>query len=539
MDETVSMGGGFGMRKKSTSEIRWQRCQQRALLAAMVVATAAPSVAADNTSGLRIISPLPLSAPAAINRVQDNPFCEPAPAVQPIGNFNIQLASDRQESAIRMKPIGIAVGLRSIGEADAPPTPEIFISPTPESAIQTNPLIGSAHHDRNELGEVVVSDDALVSDDNVAADDVAFDAVVDVFDGEANMASDGELANVDIRPSETYNRETVDEPTDVTLEPAVSEALSFSLSDNDSMLDDLSTDERSTDDESRELDTETLAIEDESIAAEGFAPVVGLADPLVAIDFTSDPTLSLKQLPRPHGGNSAGSKVATSPDGGVVSSMVSAAQRYRPPVAVSSPPLAILRNESTDGITLVRPAVTRVESFQLSSDELSDPSMPRGSSLARGSVQPVSATIDLHMTKTQVRTLTIGGSFRRVAVADQAVCQAITAGTNELKLIGTGRGITNLTVWADTGNGSEPKMRVFRVHVGDAVDTTGEAVGDKTETLNQSIARAFPRCRVNVRQANGQLIVTGNCDSNDSASSILRMVRKTCLIPVVDELSIR
>ncbi len=479
----------------------------------MILATSTPVFAADNSASSLRIMPLPLSTPDA-TRVQGNPFCEPE--LSPLASPNIRLASDSQAPAIRLKPIGVVVGLRSIGDPHAPAPPEILIAQPTGSAVQSNPLIGSIHHNEEPSAEVIVDEPA------------DFTASVDVSEGEPASAA-----------SPDHNALVADELEDGDT-VVVAEPFSFSMSDADPIT---PREDAIAVDSSEMLDSEDTL-------AEG-SPPVSSAEPLMAIDIAETPGLPLKQLPRttdvaemprvhsampPHGMG-----VKKSEDRGAVASTVSSAQRYRPPVAVSSPPLSIVRNDSIEGISLVRPTVTRVESYSLSPEPTQSVTRPTEPS-SLGSLNPiqtVSASVDLHMTKTQVRTLTIGGNFRRVAVADQAVCQAVTSGTSELKLIGTGRGITNLTVWADTGDGQEPKMRVFRVHVGDATDTSGEAVGDKTETLNQSIARAFSKCRVHVRQSGGQLIVTGDCDNQDSAASILRMVRKTCLIPVVDELRIR
>ncbi len=539
------------MRKTLTSEMRRQRCQRRAVLAALILATAAPSIAADSTSdGLRIVSPLPLSANATSNRVQDNPFCEPV--LVPLSNPLVQLASDRQVSPIRMKPIGVAVGLRSIGEPDSPPPPVILITPPATSQIQINPLIGSLHHDQAPESEITVSESAnlvkrapetfsaqaaVTPQPKVLSFEPVNDPVIETTDA---LVAEELLSTVetDQEPAddELVGQNLVSQEAEFDTDE--SEPVMFSLSDLDP--EEPASEESDFVDPSSELGgIQPITIDDpvnpttSRKPSTSSKPVVGMAEPLVPIDFASDMLPSLKTAP----GDIHSSATVKESGSGVVASLVSNANRYRPPVAVSTSPVPLIRNESTEGISLVRPAVTRVETLNL--DDALPTLAETQLTLSQLQVVQASAAIDLHMNKTQVRTLTIGGTFRRISLADQAICQAVNSGSNELKLIGTGCGVTELTIWADTGNGQEPKVRVFRIHVEDAVDTKGEAVTDKAETLNQSIARAFPNCRVQLRQENGQLVVAGDCDSDKSASGILRMVRKTCLIPVVDELRIR
>ena len=534
------------MRNTLTSEMRSQRCQRRAVLAALIFATAAPSIAADSTSGsLKIVSPLPLTANSTANRVQDNPFCEPI--LVPLSNPLVQLASDHQVSPIRMKPIGVAVGLRSIGEPDAPLPPAILVTPPAASQIHNNPLIGSVHHDKAPESEVVVTEFANLGQvaPEISSDRAAVPSQPQVLVVEPVIDSVVE-AIVEPVHDNSFGQELVSQEAriEADFDTDESEPVMFSMSDFDQ--DELDGEESHSIAQSPELDAiQPITIDDPldpSTSSEPMPlgepmtssePIVGMAEPLVPIDFASGMLPSLKTAP----GDTHSDATVKKSGSGVVASLVSSSNRYRPPVAVSTSSVPLIRNESTEGISLVRPAVTRVESLNLVETQ------PTWVGSANVRVQPqvvqASAAIDLHMNMAQVRTLTIGGTFRRISLADQAICQAINSGSSELKLIGTGCGVTELTIWADTGNGQEPKVRVFRIHVEDAVDTKGEAVTDKAETLNQSIARAFPNCRVQIRQENGQLVVAGDCDSDKSASGILRMIRKTCLIPVVDELRIR
>ncbi|QDT13094.1 pilus assembly protein N-terminal domain-containing protein [Stieleria marina] len=212
-----------------------------------------------------------------------------------------------------------------------------------------------------------------------------------------------------------------------------------------------------------------------------------------------------------------------------VRALLSSHKRYRAPVAVDAPPVAITLAPSKGTIASTVSSRASVKMAQ-----------PVNVPGVRKQVKRKAPELTkLHLTKAQVRSLTIGGMVRRIDVTDKSVCQAIATGPNQLKLIGTGNGITRLVVWADTSGNSHTRARMFEIHVQDAVEATGGSVGTKTQTLNQSIYNAFPSANVSVQEYRDRLIVSGHCGSEEDAKKIIRMVRKTCLIPVRDEIKVR
>ncbi|OYP38493.1 pilus assembly protein N-terminal domain-containing protein [Rhodopirellula sp. MGV] len=150
-----------------------------------------------------------------------------------------------------------------------------------------------------------------------------------------------------------------------------------------------------------------------------------------------------------------------------------------------------------------------------------------------------SSDVVLNLKRAQVRAMTIGGTLRGVTIADKDVCQAFAAGPNQFKLIGTGLGSTTLTVWADVAAGEPTRKQTFRIDVIDSVDAKGDKVAEHTSLLNDSICKAFPAAEVFVSKRNGKLYVEGRCSSESDATKIVRMVRKSCLIPVEDNLIVR
>ncbi len=217
----------------------------------------------------------------------------------------------------------------------------------------------------------------------------------------------------------------------------------------------------------------------------------------------------------------------TTPDAEALSST----QRHRPPVAVDAPPLVIERLETETRPTL--PSVAAAAEI--------DPTMATGAE-STPTAHPAgdrSNLTSLHMTRAQVRSLMIGGQVRRISVADKNVCQAFTNGPNELKLIGVNNGVTRLVVWADTSDDSPTQVRTFEIHVADVIEASDSSIVDRIALLNRSIADAFPRSNIEVRQYRNRLVVLGDCEHDEIAKKIIRMVRKTCLIPVQDEITIR
>jgi hypothetical protein len=147
--------------------------------------------------------------------------------------------------------------------------------------------------------------------------------------------------------------------------------------------------------------------------------------------------------------------------------------------------------------------------------------------------------VKLYMSLGQVRAMTIGGRLRRVSIADNNICQAFVGGANQIKLIGTGLGKTTLTIRADVVPDEPTRTQSFAIEVREAVNATGDRISEHTELLNDSIAKAFPQASVLVIRDGGKLLVTGECRDEASAKQILRMVRKSCLVPVKDDLVVR
>ncbi len=195
-------------------------------------------------------------------------------------------------------------------------------------------------------------------------------------------------------------------------------------------------------------------------------------------------------------------------------------QRYRPPVAIQAVPLQIERSSDGDADEAIVRAVPVFE--------------PDSVSAADNGHTKITA---LHMNLAQVRTLTLGEDLRAVKVADSTICRAVAAGKRQLKLVGTSTGVTQLVVFAKGQNPDDQTLqRAFEIHVTDSAESAHTSLDEICQQLNDSIYEQFPDCEVIVLEQDDQLTVAGRCDNQESAKMIMRMVRKTCLVPVKDEL---
>ena len=245
----------------------------------------------------------------------------------------------------------------------------------------------------------------------------------------------------------------------------------------------------------------------------------------------------------------------------------------RSPVAVGATPVAFERPDTEGVVSIVRPTVeprnrvaggaspkhsissprrrmTVSESREGAPQQAGEPSSGHrviagvpdtGSPAAALEVPADTPETRLMIEKAEVRSLTLELPVRRFHVDDTATCQVLRSGGNRLKLIGTGSGTTRLVVWVEENGDdstSKPAM-VFRVHVKETLDASGNDVADLTERLNDSIRLVFPSSDVRVDRNGGRLVVRGGCADERTATAILRLVRRSCLMPVEDAITVR
>jgi hypothetical protein len=482
-------------------------------------------------------------------RIRKNPFCDPAGP----GSFeSVQLASGAENSTIRLKPIGKAIGLKTLQEPEQGSLmpqqihrAKMTIEAVP-SIVRINPLIDSIHHADRPLVDTEVTDTRPVRSGNrngpsstimlksvrnplptpkppaitksmpgPAVEDISTEAsVLPARAWESTVLSD-QIADVPLAGAPVSNQNNAQlpysksnweeqQPIQFSLSDRAPESVNESGSQISSELIDLGVDgtpllpaEQAEEEASPEAAPATEAIDDTQITFE-------MAPESIVAPRNADPSFDGLSVLNEQVRNSG---------------RVKGAKRYRPPVAVKTVPLEIERMLNGSAIDAPARAVPEFE-----------PSVKQSVS---GSGTKLTA---LELNLAQARSLTVGGELRAVRVADTSVCKAVTTGPRELKLIGTGEGVTQLVVLADGQEpGAKPRQRAFEIHVSDVRQTSGKSLHKTSELLNHSIRETFPGCDVVVLQRENELVVAGRCDSQSSAKKILRMVRKTCLVRVKDE----
>lgn len=581
--------------------------RRRAVIAVLVMATT-PVLADGPQRGAMTMPPLPLNAQSE-QGVQSNPFCEDA---KPAPASDIRLASGTTASAIRLKPIGAAIGLQPIQDGSQGATRVKAPAMTIESVapvMQSNPLIGSTHHSNVNLVGVDVDQTphskaggnsriVLIPPAPKPQPEPVVQTAVEPQPQLAPQPAPQAYVPapqpvpvaqppqpVVMQPVPTHQPEPqpqmpmhqpAPQPQLLMHQPAPAPVISSPVAQAPVVVPEVAETAAEPDDEpvyfslSDRFESPSPATPEPAEVAPPEMEPAPQPEPEVAIAAVpapaSEPALITEVEPAqadevaepvvvdPEFDAAPEPVVMDEPDASsllpidsvandsevepgtaiygptpVVSGPVTSIEetlhtkRYRPPVAVTALPLVFERTtDEAPAVAALQPAA------ELDLDGF-------GSNLEK----QVKLT-PLYLSRAQVRSLTLGGSVRRVRVADKNVCQAFAAGPNQLKLIGTGNGVTRLVVWADTEDEKNPtRMRAFEIHVKDAVETAGDSVDKKSTMLNQSIRKAFPNCGVTVRQVGNELVVSGRCDSEASAKKIMRMVRRTCLVPVKDELVVR
>ncbi len=509
---------------KNMIQIR-RRTRRRALFALLLISsgssTAVCSIATADEPvktqmTLQLLPSLPLiESPSqkgpeiqqtAHDVVKANPFCDPE-VVAPL-DPSIQLASGDDAPAVRLKPIGAAIGLQPIGSPKIvrPSGSAITIEPMPAPAIKSNPLIESKLHKNEELVDAKVEPSPEKPDTKsnvITQPNVMEKATVKVVESEAESEpvyfSFSDEIEIDT-PIDTPKNDPVPTPSDLAKDTI----------------------------EEDSLDVEQLEqVEDESIELIPHSPQL---EQLMAGDVATEEALPMPTSMAMTKTSETKRKMVTVREAKSMDETENdsdlGSRRYRAPVAVEAPPVSYERTEMASASSAIDSkvmsasaptlaGVSPLESNQLGSDDL-----------------PVS----LYMTRAQVRSLSISGELRRVVIEDQNVVRAMASSSSEIKLIAAGCGVTRLVVWATGDDGAPSLVRQFDVHVQDAVEATGDSVGNKAEMLTRTIKKSFPESKVSVKTVDDHLVISGSCSSEETATKILRMVRKTCLIPVRDEL---
>lgn len=575
------------MRKPFKARMMTTKQKRQAFLAAILFA-ASPMWTGSTLTANDFFArpPLPIAtathAPPGTTDLKVNPFCLPAivESADPI-----RLASGTKSptapegNRMRLQAIGEAIGLHEIGHGPVAKTdmPAIEIQLPAPSQVQSNPLVDrilDGPASQNIPGGESVNAGLGKPVAGLSARRAASQTSERTLPPEPTVVSEQNssivlLSRPEFKPAAEV--ETISQEPVVVAEPQQeTEPVFFSFSDNDSSEARL--------DETANLDETARSVESVEPASEpsDFAAALSQEKPDGSEPSPSpSPSESLPSQPmglsvtteaKPMHGvggiqhndfveelkryadeidsqtHSANNRIAkhepiagealTKPEPSLHS------RRYRPPVAVHPVPIDFDGSESNPADASIGSVVTSAPGLSENTVDVS--SGNTDADLLENTGDSSVAATTLYMNLAQVRSLTLGAELQSVRIADKSVCQAFAAGPNQLKLIGTGNGTTRLVVYAKPVPGqSEPRVRSFDIHVEEASKVNTESTEVRTEMLNQTIQQTFPDADVVVRRSGNELVVMGRCGSEAAAKKIVRLVRRTCLVPVKDQLRVR
>ena len=143
-----------------------------------------------------------------------------------------------------------------------------------------------------------------------------------------------------------------------------------------------------------------------------------------------------------------------------------------------------------------------------------------------------SAIIELE--SQSAKAMDIPGGIKAITVENEDVCR-ILHDAKTITLVGNRIGSTLVEIW--TNEAKETPMLV-RVNVSQPWQKSNSRPTDVRD-VKHAVAQAFPKANINVfTNADGTLEVRGTTDSEASAKQILGIVRKICLVPVNDKVTV-
>ena len=123
----------------------------------------------------------------------------------------------------------------------------------------------------------------------------------------------------------------------------------------------------------------------------------------------------------------------------------------------------------------------------------------------------------------------------RVASANVEVCQVVQLNARDVAVVGKSRGTTKIEFWYDN-RGISRVSHVVAVGPDQAFETPEE---DRNQEVHKLISYLFPDSQVELISEEDRLIVRGRTGSRRQAVDILSTIRRSQLVPVVDELIVQ
>lgn len=122
-------------------------------------------------------------------------------------------------------------------------------------------------------------------------------------------------------------------------------------------------------------------------------------------------------------------------------------------------------------------------------------------------------------------------------VDDTSVCRAIVTSDGEVALLPGKVGITRATLWVKQPDG-QSKVETADIQVGEVLPIDNS---DSVEIgkLNDNLQRLYPNTTLRVVASDRCIEICGEADTEQQAREVLQLVRKLCLVPVKDKVTVR
>jgi hypothetical protein len=267
-------------------------------------------------------------------------------------------------------------------------------------------------------------------------------------------------------------------------------------------------------------------------------PAMEKAAPLTTIAAQSPPSVSAKPSTSPAAETeksvsakknemkSVASKVSPLPPTAMIAAPINLVADVEPPKAINLNDKApveptILAFETDD---VVPPVVSDATAFSPSKPAVKKYSTPANRTIQVGTVS--------------LTTMRVGEeSVLKCEVDDTTVCRAIVTADGEVALLPGKVGITRATLWLKQSNG-ESKVETADIQVGELTPDLN-SVAVVIEKLNENLQRLYPGTNLQAVAGDRCIEIRGEAEAEQQAREVLQLVRKLCLVPVKDKVTVR
>jgi hypothetical protein len=123
-------------------------------------------------------------------------------------------------------------------------------------------------------------------------------------------------------------------------------------------------------------------------------------------------------------------------------------------------------------------------------------------------------------------------------VADPNICRAVVTTDGEVAFLPGKVGVTRATLWLKQKSG-ESKVETAEITVGEALAAGSTTSSGDLDKLNSTLKDLYPGCELSAFAGDRCIEIRGEVDSEQQAKAVLQLVRKLCLVPVKDKVSVR